>query len=89
MTNVHNNYVDLQGPRAILLCIAELTDVPEAVMMWLIDLAHVLETMHDIPLLPYETIHVLAKEYKHQCSGDSDLHQRWTLVVTNRLIHLV
>ena len=89
MTDVHNNDVVLQDRRAILLCIAELTDLPEAVMMWLIDLAHVLETMHDIPLLHYETIHALAEEYKHQCSGDSDLHQRWTLVVTNRLIHLV
>jgi len=89
MTDVHDNDVVLQDPRAILLCIAELTDVPEAVMMWLIDLACVLETMHNIPLVPSETIHELAEEYMHQCSGDSGLSQRWPLVVTNRLIHLV
>ena len=49
-------------PRAILLSITELVNIPQQIILWLIDDMGILESIHDILLLQIEdiqTIHTL------------------------------
>jgi len=73
----------------VLQNIAEFVDLPIPIIMWLIDRAQLLVSLHEIPILQPGDINVAHMLFIQQFQMDIEHHNMWTPVILNQLKHII